>query len=448
MISVILLWTFCFHSNDLYQTQKLPANDLITIYGSCFDVLTGIDLKIKAAALFNQRKLSLGESNNSGTFEFQIPDSTQFLSFEIAGYNTTIIPVNMVGKIEKGSKFNISVPMIAKDSQQISRVYQSPIQTKQASDPIKLSVGSKKVSFEVKDAHIGQLIKSKICLNYTQTGQTKCYDLDSKSSSLVLNQQDKIAFIISADGYQDYIGNLINDAPEHQEEFHRIKLLRSVNPLCLYYNVPDSLEVNYVITRNQTVATSFTYQSGKHPTNNYLYFIKPGQYQFTASTTDGIVLMNDKITTQPGFNFKTVHLIKPKSKIPEISKKPEIPEISEATNENVKSGFSVSKTLYFDQSSYILRSETKASLDSLCRILSNKRDLVINVTGYSDNVGKRNLNLQLSEYRARVVVNYLKQKGIPENQISFTWKGSDAPVVPNDNEGNKVRNRRVEVWIK
>lgn len=445
MISVILLWTFFFHSNDSHQPKRLPANDLITIYGSCFDVLTGIDLKIKAAALFNQKKLSLGESNNSGTFEFQIPDSTQFLSFEIPGYNATIIPVKMIGKIEKGSKFNISVPMIAKDSQQVSKVYQSAIQKKDASE--KLSSGTKRVSFEVKDAHIGQLIKSKICLNYTQTGQTKCYDLDSKSSSLVLNQQDKIAFIISAEGYQDYIGNLMNDAPEHQEEFHRIKLLRAVNPLCLYYNVPDSLEVNYVITRNQTVAASFTYQSGKHPANNYLYFIKPGEYQFTASTTDGIVLMNDKIITQPGFNFKTVHLIKPKPKAPKTPDKTKIPKITQVKKEDIKPGFAASKTLYFGQSSYNLRTETKVSLDSISQILSNQRNLVINVTGYSDNVGKRNLNLQLSEYRARVVVNYLKQKGVPENQISFTWKGSDSPAVSNDNEGNKVKNRRVEVWI-
>jgi outer membrane protein OmpA-like peptidoglycan-associated protein len=92
-----------------------------------------------------------------------------------------------------------------------------------------------------------------------------------------------------------------------------------------------------------------------------------------------------------------------------------------------------------------LRNETKTVLDSISRFLPGHPGLIANVTGYTDNVGKKDLNLRLSEYRARVVVNYLKQKGIPENQILFTWKGSESPAASNDTEENKVKNRRVEI---
>lgn len=105
------------------------------------------------------------------------------------------------------------------------------------------------------------------------------------------------------------------------------------------------------------------------------------------------------------------------------------------------------KTLYFDQSSYALRKDSKVLLDSVCAVLVRRHNLTARVTGHTDNVGRANLNLILSEYRARVVLTYMNNHGVRPGQIHISWKGSNAPVAMNNTEENKSRNRRVEIHL-
>lgn len=105
------------------------------------------------------------------------------------------------------------------------------------------------------------------------------------------------------------------------------------------------------------------------------------------------------------------------------------------------------RTLYFDQSSYNLRKESKPVLDSVCIVLARHHNLIADVKGHTDNVGRKNLNLILSEYRARVVQTYMNKHGVRPGQTQISWKGSDAPVSANDTEENKSKNRRVEILL-
>ncbi|GAB3954160.1 hypothetical protein GCM10028805_39120 [Spirosoma harenae] len=81
--------------------------------------------------------------------------------------------------------------------------------------------------------------------------------------------------------------------------------------------------------------------------------------------------------------------------------------------------------LYFDQSSHQLRPGVKASLDSLAQLLTAQPKLMAMVTGYTDNIGKRELNMTLAEQRAKTVANYLKQQGVSTDQIKANWVGPD-----------------------
>lgn len=105
------------------------------------------------------------------------------------------------------------------------------------------------------------------------------------------------------------------------------------------------------------------------------------------------------------------------------------------------------KTLYFDQSSYNLRKDSKLVLDSVCIVLVRRYNLIAYVKGHTDNVGRANLNLILSENRARVVQDYMNKHGVRPGQIYISWKGSSAPVAGNNTEENKSRNRRVEIQL-
>ncbi len=103
--------------------------------------------------------------------------------------------------------------------------------------------------------------------------------------------------------------------------------------------------------------------------------------------------------------------------------------------------------VFFDQSSYTLRTESFEQLDKLLRTLQTTLTLHIEIAGHTDNVGDRRLNQTLSEQRARIIANYLITKGIPELRLRHNGYGSTRPAAPNDVEDNKRKNRRVEFVV-
>ena len=105
------------------------------------------------------------------------------------------------------------------------------------------------------------------------------------------------------------------------------------------------------------------------------------------------------------------------------------------------------KNILFDFDSYSLKDEAKQTLDAIYEILKEHPDREIQISGHTDNIGKEDYNLELSEKRAKVVAEYLLQKGLKEDQISYKGYGSSKPIVPNDSVENQAKNRRVEILI-
>jgi flagellar motor protein MotB len=56
-------------------------------------------------------------------------------------------------------------------------------------------------------------------------------------------------------------------------------------------------------------------------------------------------------------------------------------------------------------------------------------------------------NLQLSCQRALVVAQALAEAGVPRKSLAVSGMGSFQPLLPNDSEENRARNRRVEILI-
>jgi outer membrane protein OmpA-like peptidoglycan-associated protein len=102
----------------------------------------------------------------------------------------------------------------------------------------------------------------------------------------------------------------------------------------------------------------------------------------------------------------------------------------------------------FEQSSYILLSQSFPELDKLVQMLRANPTWRIELIGHTDNVGDPRVNQTLSEYRARVVMNYLSQRGIAEARIDTKGYGGSRPIAGNDTEANRAMNRRVEFVLK
>ena len=102
----------------------------------------------------------------------------------------------------------------------------------------------------------------------------------------------------------------------------------------------------------------------------------------------------------------------------------------------------------FDFDSANLRQDTRNTLDAVIAAVKKKYpDREILVEGHTDNTGKYEYNLKLSERRASSVAGYL-QKGIGHDKFSYHGYGSDNPIADNKTKDGRQKNRRVEIIIK
>ncbi|NJN77494.1 MAG: OmpA family protein [Saprospiraceae bacterium] len=73
----------------------------------------------------------------------------------------------------------------------------------------------------------------------------------------------------------------------------------------------------------------------------------------------------------------------------------------------------------------------------------------IKIVGHTDNDGSDVLNQGLGFSRARNVVVFLSSKtGIDAKRMTAESEGEKKPIVKNDSDANKRKNRRVEVIIE
>jgi OOP family OmpA-OmpF porin len=66
------------------------------------------------------------------------------------------------------------------------------------------------------------------------------------------------------------------------------------------------------------------------------------------------------------------------------------------------------------------------------------------ISGFTDDVGERQSNLDLSEARAKSVKEYLVGKGIEAARIDTRGAGPDDPIADNKTEKGRQQNRRIE----
>ena len=90
----------------------------------------------------------------------------------------------------------------------------------------------------------------------------------------------------------------------------------------------------------------------------------------------------------------------------------------------------------------------QAKLDIILSFL--KADPSVNriqLDGHADNSGNRLTNRDLSRRRALAVMEYLKGNGIPAEHITVRFHGERYPLVPNNQEANRAKNRRVNILL-
>jgi len=117
---------------------------------------------------------------------------------------------------------------------------------------------------------------------------------------------------------------------------------------------------------------------------------------------------------------------------------------AEETKEGLK--ITLSESILFDFGKWTLKPEAKTTLEKVAH-LANLNEGPVHVWGHTDDVGSEQFNLVLSELRAHVVALALARLGVDPKRLEPKGFGETRPIVSNDTDENRTRNRRVEVIL-
>ena len=119
----------------------------------------------------------------------------------------------------------------------------------------------------------------------------------------------------------------------------------------------------------------------------------------------------------------------------------QVERVGEGINMTFESG------LMFKINSADINESYKDDLASATAVFAKYPETNLIIEGHTDDTGKDEFNMALSEKRAKAVGNFLKSKGIAASRITEKWYGESQPKYPNDTEENRVKNRRVEIAV-
>ena len=105
------------------------------------------------------------------------------------------------------------------------------------------------------------------------------------------------------------------------------------------------------------------------------------------------------------------------------------------------------RNVFFDVDKYDLTKLSRSELNNLIKFMNQNPETVIEIGGHTDNTGSESHNDSLSENRAKVVYQYLIDKGIAQTLLAFKGYSSTIPASSNENSRGRSLNRRTEFKI-
>jgi outer membrane protein OmpA-like peptidoglycan-associated protein len=101
--------------------------------------------------------------------------------------------------------------------------------------------------------------------------------------------------------------------------------------------------------------------------------------------------------------------------------------------------------VYFDTAKATIQARSFKLLDQVAKILKEHPELErVVIEGHTDNAGKPEANLKLSQRRAESVRNYLIKKGVEPQRLEAKGFGQERPIADNKTAKGRATNRRVE----
>lgn len=102
------------------------------------------------------------------------------------------------------------------------------------------------------------------------------------------------------------------------------------------------------------------------------------------------------------------------------------------------------RKILFDPGSATISAATQSVVDDIAEVLKTCGDIKMQIAGYTDSQGREIMNQQLSQERARAVLNALMVRRIPISSFTSVGFGEENPIADNGTEEGREANRRIE----
>jgi len=103
------------------------------------------------------------------------------------------------------------------------------------------------------------------------------------------------------------------------------------------------------------------------------------------------------------------------------------------------------KEVHFATDQSAVPPEAEAVLSDVARKLNNNPSWKLRIEGYTDNVGTKAANQNLSKQRAMAVMNWLVDHGVDRSRLTAMGYGEGRPLADNSTAEGRAKNRRVEL---
>ena len=119
-------------------------------------------------------------------------------------------------------------------------------------------------------------------------------------------------------------------------------------------------------------------------------------------------------------------------------------DLSQSAN-NGAGPVGVSRIVYFDYDSYVIKSEFQSLIEAHSRFIKAAPGRKVMIEGHTDDRGGREYNLALGQKRAEAVRRSLGLLGVPDSQVEAVSFGKEKPAAQGTTEDARAQNRRAEL---
>ena len=244
---------------------------------------------------------------------------------------------------------------------------------------------------------------------------------------------DEISLFVSTDGNQAYFAsNNLNGIGGW--DIYSFGLYEGAKPERVLFLKGDLLDENKQIIEDVELEI-------KNLTTQEITTIKVDAGTYVSSLTlakDDDVLITIK---KEGFAFNSTYIYTEDTSF-------NSPSALNFEMQSLEQGKSFSiENIYFDNNSYELKRATNEILIEFAKYLEVNNTLIIEINGFTDNVGNQADNQLLSENRAKAVRDLILLQGISEKRVFYNGFGESSPITSNDTEKGRGQNRRTEFKI-